>query len=336
MRIELGSVGRAVSVAPSIGRVASFGPRMGIEMPKSFMTPRAQAFAREFAPIRIPVSEAPRLQFRVADVIAEAQRIVSAAKKPAILERRIPSALGLPNPARGLDVRVIRNPFKAPTVETRSAQVPRVEVKPQARVRKVVFPSPASQVRTEQVVEERKIAAQERKEDKPQTKKSEKISLLKITLVKAVRVAENRISKLTGAIKQVGEMGKKFTFKDVKRFLIWSREDLSPIVKSRGFDGTLKLTMEALDSDTKEYSSVREATAKSAGLVELYKPVEAGEGNPVTVREVRQVTEGKKAEVETVSQAAGMVIKRVFVKAEVTGEPTLKTLGLEELFPKAA
>lgn len=264
-----------------------------------------------------------------------------------IVKTAEPAIVSFPESARGLD--------EAPKVET----VPLImQESPESRatktVTRVILTPTQSQVQTEQVVEEEKVFKKDKKEDQTQARKSEKQSVSKIKFTEAVRISKNRISALKEALKKTKTEG--LSTKWLRKFLgktYWGQQ--SPIARE-GFDGTLEPTVRELEAYGSEIKSDQEAENASAQAVSNHIPVEAGEGGrPATEEEVREVREGKEKEAIRLQTPAEMVIKRVVVKKdetsattgqvvntlveekeEVAGEPTLKSLGLEELFPKVA
>lgn len=207
----------------------------------------------------------------------------------------------------------------------------------------------------EEVIEDKEIMAQEKKEDNAGFQQSEQQSIEKVALVEAVEISAERrqliiyISEKAEEIaKQLGLKG--FTGKLARQFLSWIGK-ASPIVQGEDEDGTIPLTDHAILSDRTEYTSAKEAVKKWVPLIERYKPVKRGAGKPVTVEEVRQVIEGKEAENPRTNQIAEIVVKRLVkitkvvkgrqvvhdIKEKVESpEHNLKDLGLEEIFPKAA
>lgn len=352
MGIEaIGGLGRIVSVAPSIGKTVGIG-RIGLEASRVAMTPRAQILAREFSPIRIPRIDPPKPQIRAADVIAEAERIIAAAKKPAIIDRKV---VRFPEPVRGLDTRVIANPLPKPQARLQ----PATETKSMPQLKRVVAPAPVIKTQTEQTLE-KVLKVDEREKEKPKVRSIEKATKSVIQLVEAVNISEKRRLEIKAAIKEaktgMEKLGlKAITGKIVAKLLsrsFWVHK--SPIV-GEGKDGTLPLTVYELLSDTTEYRSEEEAEENLGQAVAKHIPVKSGEGGRLaTIEEVMEVIEGNKRPIlEDQYKAKLVVIKRVIAKSEVAstgqavntvseekeevaGEPTLKSLGLEELFPKAA
>ncbi len=407
MGIEaLGSIGRAVSAAPSIGmKMGAIGvplsvsriinpdigrmPSMwrGNKAPEKAMSPRAQMFAREFSPIRITRIATPKPQMRVADVIAQAEAIVKQAQRPSVLnkiaalpllESRLdflprndewrqalvrtpePAVVRFPYPAGGLDVRAITNPFPKVEAVPQSSVQRKTEGKPVTRSAKATSTPVTNQTHTEQM--ESKVIVEEKKKETGKAKKSEKESMVKIKIVEALKVTRLRKLAILEAVRKVKEeaeqKGEKvvITGKKIKRFLtadFWRY--LSPLVGQEGYDGTIPLTLNALNNNQREYTNLEEAQTDLSKPVAEHIPLQMGEvGRVATIEEVREVLEGREKEVTRSQALAEVVIKRVAVKnetiagigqavntmveekEEVAGEPTLKSLGLEELFPKAA
>ncbi len=349
------AIGRGISAAPAIGR-GGFGleggfkvgsiknPGLGGFKPSSYIENGSLTgvIKNPFKAENSRINSRP--QFSVAAVVAEAERIVSIAKRPAVLERRIlsgtanivrtlePAIVRLPNPTRGLDARVIRNPFIAPKVEAEPQVFPAAIVGTQVReqtrtVNRTSTPT-QKEVLVQQMIEQKKTVQEKKKTDTTQEKKTEENSTKKMKIVKSFKVAQRRIEAVVRATKKLAETEEKFSLNSIRRVLRWTKEHLSPIVREKGVDGTLKLIDEALASDTTEYTSRGEIERKSVALLEQYKPVEAGEGNPVTVEEVRQVLEGKEAEVTRGNVAAEIVVKRLVRKTEVIkGEDAVPTIS---------
>lgn len=219
------------------------------------------------------------------------------------------------------------------------------------------------QQQVEQVLEEKKILTEKDQEDKPQAKRSEEQSVAKIKIVEAVRVSQLRRLVISEAARKVQEeaeqAGEKvvITAKKLKKFLsaeLWKY--ISPLVGRGGYDGTIPLTLNAIEKDQTEYTNLQEAQTSLSQPVAEHIPLQEGEGGRLaTVEEVREVLEGKEKDVLRSRTPAEIAIKRVVVKKdetfastaqvvntvmeekeEVVGEPTLKSLGLEEVFQKAA
>ncbi len=347
---EIGSIGRGISAVPVIGR--GIGPSLGII--SGFPAHRMEGFS--IKAISNPFkTEVPKPQFKVADVIAEAERIVAVAKKPAILERKVtgwtdsvvrapvPAVVRFPNPTRGLDIRVITNPLPAIKSEMKPVFAPRVENKPETvtsqRIENRVF----SETKPEQVVKnEKKVEVEQRQEKKTQPERTEKPVLTKTKIVEAVRVRVLRQWAVSEAARLVSEealeKGEKvvITAKKMRKFLtqkLWKY--ISPLVAGRGFDGTIPLTLNAIESDQTEYSSLQEAQTAFIKPVTDHIPLEEGKtGKVATWGEVREVIEGKKKEVIEPNVPAEVVMKKVV--QDIRLEPTLQSLGLEELFQRAA
>ncbi len=331
----MGSVGRAVSIAPAIGR-GGFGleggfkvgsiknPGLGGFKPSSYIENGSLTgvIKNPFKAENSRINSRP--QFSVAAVVAEAERIVFIAKRPAVLERRIPSWTG--NLVRTPEPAIVR----LPNPEFKPIQVSKIESKPQIQVAsKPATQTPAqTEILVQQVLEPQEAVKNNNKEIEPKAKKEEKQTTKRVKLVEAVKISERRRQALKDAINRLSETEGKITLRRIKDFLRWTKDDLSPIVRDKGVDGTLKLIDEALASDTTEYTSRGEIERKSVALLEQYKPVEAGEGNPVTVEEVRQVLEGKEAEVTRGNVAAEIVVKRLVRKTEVIkGEDAVPTIS---------
>lgn len=349
----------------SIGRVASAVPA------KVAMTPRAQLLAREFSPIRITRIEAPKPQMRVADVIAEAEAIMRRSQTQT--KQSIKEIVTLPSVVRNDIWResFVRLPNINPLPKAEFQPVPALKVEPQVRVqpatdtkpvtmlKRMTAPVPETQSQTEQVIEET-VKVEEKQEDKTKSRRSEKVARVMIQLVEAINISEKRRAIIKAAIKQAKAEIEKSGLKGITGKLVakllsssfWVHK--SPIV-GEGRDGTLPLTVYELVADTTKYKNEEEAEAYLVQAVAKHIPVKEGEGGrQATMEEVMEVIEGKRRSViEDKSQAKLVVTKRELAKNEVarsgqvissiaeekeeiTGEPTLKTLGLEDLVPKAA
>ncbi len=152
--------------------------------------------------------------------------------------------------------------------------------------------------------------------------------------------------KVKGEAEKAGERV-VITGKKLKKFLsteLWKY--ISPLVGRGGYDGTIPLTLNAIEKNQTEYTNLEEAQTGLSQPVAEHIPLQEGEGGRLaTVEEVREVLEGKEKENLRSNTSAEIIIKRVAVKKNetvantgqvVNTEPTLKSLGLEELFPKAA
>ena len=250
-----------------------------------------------------------------------------------------PAIVRLPNPARGLDVRVITNPFLAPKVETAPQRMAQNRVESRVINRVASMPSiyTHSQAQTEQVVEE-KLQAKEKKEDKAAEKNSEEQSVAKIKIVEAVKVTQLRRSAVYEAARQVKEeaekMGEKvvITAKKLKKFLsgeFWKY--ISPLVGKEGHDGTIALTLHAIENNRTEYTSLEQAQTELSKPVTEHIPLERGEGSRVaTVDEVREVLEGKEKENFRSNTPAEIIIRRVMRKNVEVVEAGQKTTVVEK------
>lgn len=322
----------------SVGRIVN--PFLGIPKASSYIENKASSLPG-------PKEVQPRIDSRVFPVL-------EAVKKPAVLERKTAVWVGTPRRPDIVPVPEIKPAF-AMKVEPGIQVVPQfaTEGRPATRLVRTTSASVRPQAQVEEIIEKKQAAAEDQKTQKPEVKRSEKTSQLRVKLVEAVKVSERRREVLRVAWERAVQTGEKLTLRLIRKFLVWSKEDLSPIVRDKGVDGTIKLTNEALESDTTGYSS-QEAKERAVSLVEEYKPVEEGEGHPVTIEEVRQVLEGKEAEVTRVATAAEIVKKRVTRLSEVvkggvvvysseekveTEETSLKDFPVvfrESLLPKAA
>ncbi len=329
------AIGRGISAAPAIGR-GGFGleggfkvgsiknPGLGGFKPSSYIENGSLTgvIKNPFKAENSRINSRP--QFSVAAVVAEAERIVFIAKRPAVLERRILS--GTANIVRTLEPAAVR----LPKPEVKPVVAPQIEAKPQIQVasKPAIQTLTQKEVLVQQMIEQKKTVQEKKKTDTTQEKKTEENSTKKMKIVKSFKVAQRRIEAVVRATKKLAETEEKFSLNSIRRVLRWTKEHLSPIVREKGVDGTLKLIDEALASDTTEYTSRGEIERKSVALLEQYKPVEAGEGNPVTVEEVRQVLEGKEAEVTRGNVAAEIVVKRLVRKTEVIkGEDAVPTIS---------
>lgn len=397
----IGGIGRVASVAPAISRGASFGAigRIGVAGIEGGIS-KAASYAENRGPsllnplgievIRNPFIVRPlvevihnpfeaeptaqRPQLRAADVIAEAEAIVARTQiKPRMFEVsqrgnlvRTPEPMVVwpPKLVRGLDVRVITNPFAVLKVEVtpQSMMQKKAENQATSRVIRTTSTPTLSQLQTEQIVEEKKLVLEDKKEDKAQEKRSEKQFLTKIKIVEAVKITQLRRSAVFEAARKAKEEAEKtvekviITGKKLKKFLsgeFWKY--ISPLVGRVGYDGTIPLTLNAIENNPIEYTNLEEAQTKLSQPVAEHIPLQKGEGGRVaTIEEVREVLEGKEKEVIKLNTPAEMVVRRVVrknvdviksgqvvntvveEKEDVAGEPTLKSLDLKELFPKAA
>lgn len=347
-------IGRGISMGARIG-----SPRLEGGFSVSRIANPFNSQVREFRGVR----ERVRPQFSSASVIAEAERIVAlarkpgvpeAVKRPAIVDRKVtpePAIGRLPNSARGLDIRVLSNLLQAPKVqpEARAKIQPKTESNPGRRAGTIVFPSSASRVKTEQVKEER-LKPGQKQEEKGEKRQSEKRSVAKIKFSEAVEISKKRAVALKKAYQEIKTRG--LSIKLLRAFLSRSYwEAISPIAKN-GHDGTLNLTMVEFEKQSGEYQLETRADQAISFAVSNHIPVQKGEGGRLaTVEEVREVLEGKEKEILRSNTPAEMVIRRVvrksveFVKAgqtvavsgekeEVLEEPTINSLGLEEVYPK--
>lgn len=366
---SIGSIGRIGMPRPergfSVSRIANpFNPQVGefrLASPKTEIRGGGVRVLRE----RV------RPQFSAASVIAEAERIVAlakkpgvqeAAKRPAIIERKVTDRRGnlirtpesaivrLPNPDRGLDIRVLSKPIQASKVHP-EAQIriqPKTESNPGYRVRRIVSSSPASRVQTEQVKEER-LKIEQKQEEKAGKRQSEKRSVAKIKFSEAVEISKKRAAALKRAFQEIKTRGLSIKF--LRVFLsrtYW--EAISPIAQ-KGHDGTLNLTVSELEKHKSEDYGEAKTDQAIAYAVSNHIPVQKGEGGRlVTIEEVREVLEGIEKQVLKLNTPAEMVIRRVvsknveLIKAgqivavseekeEALEETTLKSLGLEEVYP---
>lgn len=241
------------------------------------------------------------------------------------------------------------NPFQVPKVEAIPQTLQRkTEIRPVSIVKRIVSPVTVSQVQAEQVVEEKVIKEQK---NEPEIKTRKKQSVLKIKFKEAVGISKNRIATLKEAYQRVKAEG--LSVRWLRKFLTKSYwEAISPIAQ-KGHDGTLNLTVSELEKQKEEYQDEAKADQSIAYAVANHIPVEAGEGGrPATWEEVREVLEGKEKEAIKSNTPAEMVVKRVVeknvgviksgqvmvssVEKEEIKETSLKELGLEEVFPKAA
>lgn len=367
----IGRIGVGIEGGFKVGRPANFAENRGPSLlnplgRETIRNPFAPKRVQAFAPINPTFG-----RFSVANFVAEAEAIVKKGQTPSVIARREatkqsnleiatlpwvarndvwkqtvvktpePMVVWPSNPARSLEVRVITNPFLTP----------KTEVLPQVRMKQSRESSPVniSQVQVvEQIVEKKNIVT-EQKKDEPKAKKENKRSFLKIKIVEAVAVTRLRLYAVyEAAIKVKDEAEKKgekvvVTGKKLSKFLaekFW--QYLSPLVKEQGFDGTISLTLRAIESNQMEYTSLEEAQTQLSKPVIKHIPLQQGEGGRVaTIEEVREVLEGKDKESLKSQTSAELVARRVVSsiaeeKEEVVGEPTLKSLGLEEVFQKAA
>lgn len=396
------AVGRVATIGSSVGR-PSFGLESGIRVrvianpflrrsKASYVENRGPSiFGNPIEAIKNPFTQntkelnssrintqrkvTPRA-FSVAAVIAEAEAIVKRAQspkvavqqfRPRVLENYVrtpePLEVRLPKPVRGLDVRIITNPFQAPQVEANSQSnaQQRVENRAANRLTRVISTPTLHQTQVEQIVEEKKVVAEKQRDDKSQAKRSEKTTQLKVKIVEAVQVSERRRLEIKMAVKRARAEVEKSGLRGITGRLVrkllantfW--EHKSPIV-GEGRDGTINPTAYEMEADTTEYKDEKEAETALVQAVAKHIPVNIGEGGrTATLEEVREVLEGKEKKNLRSNTPAEMVVKRVVAaenktvastgqvvntlveeKEEVKGEPTLNSLGLEEVFPKAA
>lgn len=375
----ISTISRGPSIG-SIGRIGMLRPERGFSVSRIDNPFNSQV--REFRPaspkteirgggVRV-LRERARPQFSAASVIAEAERIVAlakkpgvqeAAKRPAIIERKVtpePIVVRLPSLVRGLDMRVITNPKPAPEVKFQPVQAPKVqpeaqiriqpktESNPGYRVRRIVSPSPASRVQTEQVKEER-LKAEQKQEEKAGKRQSEKRSVAKIKFSEAVEISKKRAAALKKAYQEIKNRG--LSSKLLRTFLSRSYwEAISPIAQ-KGHDGTLNLTVSELEKQRGEDHDEAKENQAIYYAVANHIPVQKGEGGRLaTIEEVREVLEGIEKQVLRSNTPAEMVVRRVVSKnievkrggqvasyseekEEVLEETTLKSLGLEEVYP---
>lgn len=340
-------IGRAVSVAPAIGRSVSVGPRIGgfpapkfemgirnianpikgIIQPHSYIENRGPSlFGSGVEVIKNPFkTNTIKPQIRAADVIAEAEfivrknavpaRVMEYAKRLAVLDRKQPVGMNTivrsPEPARV----VLPSPTLSPKPESKPILAPKVEARPQV-VTRVVLATAPRQAQSEQVAD--KKATPERKKEDSRTKRGEKEDNLRFRLAEDTEVSQKRRLAIKAAIKTakltVSILGLKgISGKLVAKYLpaeYWERNDYqSSLVRGKSPDRTVDLTARAIELDTNEYLTEQEAEERLVKTVAENRPVRVGPGEAVSFEEVRKVVEG---------------------------EPTLKSLGLEELFQKEA
>ncbi len=326
------AIGRVASVAPV---VASVG-RMSMHIPE-----RGFSVSKILNPFK---AEAPKPQFRVADVIAEAESIVKSAQMKSVIARSpIEMRMTKQSLVRTPEPMIVRfpNPIGAPKVEAvpQSILQRKTESRPVSRVVRTTSIPAQRVIQTEQIVEEKKVVKENKKEEKNKTKMTGKQSVGKIKIVEAIKITQLRRLAIFEAAKKVKEEAEKkgekvvITGKKLNKFLVvefWKY--ISPLVGKSGKDGTINLTLKAIAASPARYDSLQEAQTELSKPVTEHIPLQQGEGSRIaTVGEVREVLEGKEKESLKSQAPAEIVIKRV-----VNTETTLKSLGLEELFQKAA
>lgn len=233
-----------------------------------------------------------------------------------------------PAPLPGVKVRT--QPASAVSVGTENKVVTRV-------IRTTSTPT-QREVYSQQIMEEKKVVKENKKEDKPQAKKSEKESVVKVKFVEDTQVSEQRRGAIRTAIKKAKAWAQTLGLRGITGRLVarhlpkeyWESEEYrSEIVKGKGVDETVKLTAKSIEIDANEYQSDEQAE----GLVEKvknYRPVKKGEGQPVTVEEVRQVLEGKEVESLKTQTPAEIVVRRLVRKSEIVKGEQAVTVATEE------
>lgn len=309
--VELG-IGRAASVAPTLGRGATLGARIG-----GFPAPKFEKGIRNIAnPFKAEEKVREFRGFSVASVIAEAENIVKARKilsLPQILVKT-------PEPLLWTPVRPLRKVVEAmpqvrvkPATESKPANSPRIASKP----------APL-EARLEQIVEEKIMTKQDK--EKKNTKLRERASILRVKFVEAIHISELRRAEIKLAVKkakaEVGRLGLKgITGRLVRQLLgdsFWILK--SPIV-GEGKDGTIPLTAALVEADQTRYSSSEDAEKGFVQAVDKHIPIKQGVGGRVaTIEEVREVIEGTEKEVIHSQTAAEIVVKRVIKLSESVGQ----------------
>lgn len=352
--IELGGIGRVVSIAPLVGKVATPGPiRIG-----GFPAPKFDVDIRNIAN---PFLGAPKLPSYIENKgpsilgpkVESIKNPFKAEQGVFSLEKRIIGGINLvktPEPA------IVRLPYvvSEPKSEPRPIPAPQVEFQAQGRQQQKAENSTANRaasstvapavqaVQAEQVTTEKKIEL--KKEEQSEARERKKQSLVKIIFTEAVKISKNRVSALKRAYQEIKARGLGMsllvTFLDKS---YW--EQISPVAKS-GYDGTLKPTVEEVVrqqniDETKIDQIIGYAVAN-------HIPVQEGIGGRVaSVGELKEVLEGKEKEKLELQTPAEGVIKTVIEQTEVRNsgevvnmlekrqemvEPTLKDLGIQDLF----
>lgn len=335
------SVSRIANPFKAAGSLGGFAENRGLSLlnPLGIKTIRNPFIIRpQVEAIRNPFKvniDVPKPQLRAADVIAEAEAIISRAQRKPIKISEWTGNL----------VRVIANPFGAPKVEAvpQSIVQKRAENKATSRIVRTTSTPTLSVQQTEQVLEEKKILTERERQEKPQTKRREKQSMTKIKIVEAVEVTQLRrlaISEAARKIKEVAEKrGEKvvITGKILKRFLsgeFWKY--ISPLVGRGGYDGTIPLTLNAIENNPTEYTSLEQAQTELSKPVTEHIPLQKGEGGRLaTVEEVREVLEGKEKEAIKSQTPAEMVVRRLARKSEVIRGEQVVTAVTEEKIESA-
>lgn len=241
--------------------------------------------------------------------------------------------------------------FATPQIVTSSSLEEEIEaesaVSTQAATQTKAKNMVSAQVALQEQTEEQ-ISTAHDQDDKVEAEESEDVSESKIKLVEAEKVSHKRRKRIKEAVKKAKE--ENITIAQALPGGFW--EDKSPIVGD-GKDWTLDLTAQALEINPNQYTSIKEVEEVSVATVAENIPVERGEGTrQATVSEVRKVKYGEedlpkqktpaqivtrriiKKKVE--SNKNGAILRILEDKAETTSGITLKDLGLEELFQKAA
>jgi hypothetical protein len=261
-----------------------------------------------------------------------------------------------PNPIRQVRIGVIENPFQEADTkpETEIVFQTGTEKSVVSRVKKEV-PAPVLRlVKSEKAVKQTVIAHKE-EENKAPAKISEEQSSAKIRIVEALRITKLRQLAVAEAVLKVKEESEKidgkavYTGKKLMKFLLDFCRYISPLVGKEGFDGTIPLTLKALESQTTQYTDLEQAQKNFSTTVLEHIPLELGEsGRVATWGEVREVVEGKEQESIRIQTAAVIFRKRKLIRSEavnlvleeeeIVPEPalTLKSLGLEGLFQKVS
>ncbi len=233
--------------------------------------------------------------------------------KQALVIAPEPMLVRLPKP--------VANPFQAPQVETKSQSnaQQRVESKGTNRLVRVTSVPSLKEQQVEQITQ-KKIVTQNK--EKERVKEDEQTLQRKIKAVEAVKISKARKEKIVTALRRIISAGIsiKEAGKYIRRFIsasFW--QDKSPLAGSKE-DGTINLTLEALEADKNQYDSLQQAEAAYVKPVETFIPLEVGTAGRVgTWGEVKQVIKG---EVEVSEQHKYAVVVEARVKKSAQKEIT--------------
>lgn len=351
--IEVGLIGRGISViGPSLGRISGFpAPRMeGFSMSRinnPFLgVPKAPTYIENRGPSLLgPKVEAIKNPFRVAGWTSS------------VVRAPVPALVRLPNPTRGLDVRVITNP----------SLVPKIEATPKVNLQRKVEGSPASKINpatSTPVQEKTQVVGVTKSETTPvpvdrktslQERIKKKIFARRKRYVHHWEVTEKRISDIYDAINKTEEEG-SITGIKVADYLHDHKGVRGEIVGENGPDGTFLLIKYGIKMDSTVHDSKDAALQRYLSIVYQHRPTKISqEGEPVTAREVNEAFMERKDLVVKPPAALAIITKRqeqiykevikngavtstiVVEKEEAPKEESIEhNPVLVELFPKAA